>query len=663
MSLIDFMHSTFLVHGLLYNLAFEDPEQDQLLLNVKSDDVLAMITTGGCNVLDRAVDGPKKIITCDLNFQQNHLMSLRLACARVMTWEEMFECWGKGKSAPLKKRWADVKPHLNHTSQAYWEGRLHFVDNFFRKSSSGKLFYIFKVFAILVGINGLINGMFKAKSVAKQQQLLYSYRYQLAIFYFICGTVQKYLAPFGGVPQRQYDMLTYNVAERVVNHVGKNVVLGRDAHIFYAYWHGQYTVDCCPRYLSKQGFAQLKENLNSGKTVVEVYDGLMHEVLDRVVEDGELTIAILLDHMDWLDDKDINEEFKVFVRKMNKEKGRIMYRTAATSPYPRACLSWLEYDYSRTMEVDEQRPCQLGTYGRTFLCRIPKEITTVKDLREQCGTIFVPQTTVSQSTALMRSTFWSDFQALKANFLTSFAGAKSHKEKMDRFYDPIKFQYDGFRERMLHGRPVLMGNLPSQPKVWYDIGGGTARNIEFIPASVLKNMDKIVIVDICEPLLEVARTRVEQMGISDKVELIAADICAAEESQLLKNLPEADLITFSYSLTMIPQWKKAMQWANSKLCDGGRIGVTDFTVRKPVEQTALGRWFWTNMFAQDNVHLTSKHHEVLEQSFRTETLEFGTGGFPYVPMLSCWWYVYVGQKISKGQTNLPANSNPSIQAA
>ena len=71
--------------------------------------------------------------------------------------------------------------------------------------------------------------------------------------------------------------------------------------------------------------------------------------------------------------------------------------------------------------------------------------------------------------------------------------------------------YDAFREGLLHARPVLMESFPLNKggnMVWLDVGGGTARNLEFFSVEIIRKYFKlIVIVDISASLLEIAQTR------------------------------------------------------------------------------------------------------------------------------------------------------------
>jgi betaine lipid synthase len=52
----------------------------------------------------------------------------------------------------------------------------------------------------------------------------------------------------------------------------------------------------------------------------------------------------------------------------------------------------------------------------------------------------------------------------------------------------------------------------TEKMVWIDIGGGTARNLEFFPVEVLrKHFKAIYVVDISASLLEIAQRRYFQL--------------------------------------------------------------------------------------------------------------------------------------------------------
>merc|ERR1712224_309884 len=98
---------------------------------------------------------------------------------------------------------------------------------------------------------------------------------------------------------------------------------------------------------------------------------------------------------------------------------------------------------------------------------------------------------------------------------------------MEKFYQFQAGGYDSFRENLLHARQDLLDAIQFKKQtdqVWIDVGGGTARNLEYVPPEILRQyFKKIVIIDVSPTLLETARQRVEENGLSDIVELIEHD--------------------------------------------------------------------------------------------------------------------------------------------
>ena len=66
-------------HNLVYNTCWEDPRLDRVALDLGPDDTLLVVTSAGCNVLDYALTGPRRIHAVDMNPRQNALLELKLA--------------------------------------------------------------------------------------------------------------------------------------------------------------------------------------------------------------------------------------------------------------------------------------------------------------------------------------------------------------------------------------------------------------------------------------------------------------------------------------------------------------------------------------------------------------------------------------------------------
>ena len=168
------------------------------------------------------------------------------------------------------------------------------------------------------------------------------------------------------------------------------------------------------------------------------------------------------------------------------------------------------------------------------------------------------------------STLWSDARILW-QLARGQRRAGTLEERLERFYGPQAERYDIFRERLLHGREQLIRflDLPPRGRV-VELGGGTGRNIEFFGAR-LEQLESLQIVDLCPALLDQARKRAR--GLRNVV-VTQGDACSWKPAE------PVDAVIFSYALTMIPDWFRAVDNALSMLRPGGRLAVVDFYVSR-----------------------------------------------------------------------------------
>ncbi|KAJ3471491.1 hypothetical protein MRS44_001590 [Fusarium solani] len=232
----------------------------------------------------------------------------------------------------------------------------------------------------------------------------------------------------------------------------------------------------------------------------------------------------------------------------------------------------------------------------------------------------------------------------------------NQQDALESFYKKQAGAYDATRKVLLRGREDMLALVAAQleaklkdaaPKggnknkrIWVDIGGGTGFNIEAMAAFV-----------VCE---DARKFRLEdyESGMTSK----SIPPRSPALSYFDKPRPDfggADLITMSYSLSMIPDYYSVIDSVTSLLAPQGILGVVDFYVQNKVDfafrnytgglvdrhVNFLSRSFWRSWFDLDRVGLEPSRRDYLEYKFGTllnvNTRNNGLGAIPYYIWLGC----------------------------
>ncbi|KAJ5194207.1 Protein of unknown function DUF3419 [Penicillium cf. griseofulvum] len=252
--------------------------------------------------------------------------------------------------------------------------------------------------------------------------------------------------------------------------------------------------------------------------------------------------------------------------------------------------------------------------------------------------------------------------------------AGGQQDALESFYKTQAAIYDATRRRLLCGREDMLGLVAAQLKykisnkevmagkaVWVDIGGGTGYNIEAMAAflPVDKFFKHVYLVDLSPSLCEVARERFERLGWKNVTVLCqdARSFHLPEKDFDPRHANAAsdgvDLITMSYSLSMIPDYYSVVDSLTSRLKSTGMLGVCDFYVQSIVDVSCrnytggafnrhvnwLGRVFWRAWFDFDRVSLEAARRDYLEYKFGTvisaSERNYFLGGIPYYIFVGC----------------------------
>jgi len=204
-------------------------------------------------------------------------------------------------------------------------------------------------------------------------------------------------------------------------------------------------------------------------------------------------------------------------------------------------------------------------------------------------------------------------------------------EEMDEMYRWTRYVYDFTRKYYLLGRDRLLRDMELRPgdRV-LEIGCGTARNL----IRLAKQRPDIYCygLDASNEMLATAAANVKSRRLEERITL---KHCLAEELNYAKTFELTapfDAAFFSYSLSMIPTWPRAIDAALANVKRGAAFYVVDFW-----DQGGWPRWFrwvlkhWLNLFhVQHRPELLDYLRQLDAKGVGTLTLQSVAGRYAYL---------------------------------
>ena len=292
-------------HNLVYNICWEDPALDRAALELRPEHRVLVITSAGCNALDYAIEGPREVIAVDANPHQNALLELKLAAIRSLDFEAFFALFGTGAHPRFHRLYRDrLRAPLSASARDFWDHRLHW----FRASSPLHHHGLCGVFSRLIRLVCRVRpGLWRdaealfACATLEEQARHYDERIKPGLWNPAVRWIlsRESLLALVGVPGAQRHLIVSQHPGGVAGFVEEaldrlfRTVPARTNYFWYLYTFGRFSRDCCPRYLTPEGFARLKAGpVDRIRVVTDTVIGALAretEPLDRLV---------LLDHLD-----------------------------------------------------------------------------------------------------------------------------------------------------------------------------------------------------------------------------------------------------------------------------------------------------------------------------------------------------------------------------
>lgn len=645
---------------IVYNISWEDPREEREALDIGRGDVILTIASAGCNVLDYLIEGPDAIVACDMNPAQLAVLRLKMLCIQHLEHGQFFSLWAESDVTTFEAVYTSkLRGYMSGDDKTFWDkhGVSLFGNNFFYAGTSGTQAYWLRF------ILPLFFPLWWMQKTVTKVPLLGGYVVAVArqVMMPALKATCCVFAPLGGVPPRQLALTVDHFSaftDAFIDMLGRRMWLD-DNYFYHAYMKGRWTTACCPRYLKREHFADLKRYIGEGR--VHVFHGT---VAEAAATRDDFTVASLLDSMDWMDDDMIAGQLSVLIPRMKpgKRQGAAVFWRGVSPFVHSPVLGSLMPE--QLHEIDGRE--RVGWYLSQWIALVEPGVAlgwdvSASSLGPAIGTGRVLRNTLMQDAHV-------GFEMAKQ----ACASTKSSPE----FYANQSDVYDGFREELLPGRQrQLQHGIPwrhlEPGSTWLSVGCGTARDLEYVVEAVKLLCVHVYLLDLSPALLAVAEKRVEELGVAENVTFICGDVnrvlghagpaaCDQDKAtpcdqtvddQQKSHMPmQFDVVTCTYCLTMIPDWQAALECMRAAVKPGGYLSLLDFTVRSGHAGSFVQRFtrWW---FSNDGVYLNHEQPAQLRVSseFAEVWYDEGTSRVPYT-ILYPTHYTYTGRKKNQAPT-------------
>ncbi|KAL8726057.1 MAG: hypothetical protein Q9181_006192 [Wetmoreana brouardii] len=350
-------------HDYLYAFTWEDPRVDQRLLQIEDNDTILCLTSGGDNLLEYlATTHPRRTHAVDLNPNQNHLLELKIAAFQALPYADVWKIFGEGQHPDFRKLLViKLSPHMSSQAFQFWmkhTGRFKSSTGFYDYGGSGHAIRLVRSLARLTGLKQEIEKFCSSKTRNEQREVWCKIRPMIlsrTLHWALVGT-EWFLWKAAGVPPPQRQLIIRDALDRpseesakhkrlsdttgeamwdyIVNTldpVAKNTLLSEENYHYLLTLTGHYTRRCHPVYLSPKAYTKLSQpQAFSG---LRIHTDELSEIIQRF-KPATLTIAIIMDSMDWFDPSSTAAVIQVqALNRALQPKGRVLLRSAGLKPW------------------------------------------------------------------------------------------------------------------------------------------------------------------------------------------------------------------------------------------------------------------------------------------------------------------------------------------
>jgi S-adenosylmethionine-diacylglycerol 3-amino-3-carboxypropyl transferase len=356
---------TAMFSGLVYPQIWEDPIIDLEAMNLKPDEHIVAIMSGGCNILSYAAAVPVRITAVDLNPAHVALNKLkRCAAEKLPDYAAFHRFFAEADSAENVTAYETfLRSHLDADTRNYWDSRdamgrtriSYFTTNIYRHGLLGRFIGAGHALARMHGRN--LRNLLKAKTKAEQRQIFESEIGPLFKKPHIRWLCERPSALFGlGIPPAQFEALKgkekymADVLYKRLERLACDFEFSDNYFAWQAFGRRYASGGPLPLYLQRASFDTLRQRAPG----IEVLHRSFTEYLAEQPA-GSCDAFVLLDAQDWMTDDQLTQLWTEIAR-TSKPGSRVIFRTAGEDTIlpgriPDAVLSRFSYDEAKCREM------------------------------------------------------------------------------------------------------------------------------------------------------------------------------------------------------------------------------------------------------------------------------------------------------------------------
>ncbi len=279
------LHFKHFKKNINYSSCNEDTFSELKALEINRDDVVLAVTGGGARALDLLIAKPKKIIAIDVNPLQNHLLELKMAAIKSLSYEKYVEFLGLRDYKQRLSLYHQICPDLSHEARSYWDAQSMMIKK--GVIYQGRWERYFKTLSLVVKIfrRKKVKKLFSFTDIEEQREFCqkeWNTKVWKSFIRFVCRRLfWKYFYKDPGF--YHYVPKNFPVGEYIFESMSKSLdtYLAKENHFFHLLVLNKYINEkSLPIYLQEKNYSLLKENLER----IEIVTDSLQNYLDNCPE-------------------------------------------------------------------------------------------------------------------------------------------------------------------------------------------------------------------------------------------------------------------------------------------------------------------------------------------------------------------------------------------